>query len=830
MLNSYQPFIVQRHIRNKNKKKMSLLTRISRVCCNGINLGAKQSFHSSYPRPKNILTLTKKPMKEAQYKKRDGVPNGYVIIYKAPMEGYLTACKNITTITSIVMIGLVTYNYQNLSKLVTVPSAGENVELYGLVSNEVDIFYFIAGFTAEFGKIPAVYDSQLPMKYKHLDFARGQVKPAEPFLLNPWKSDTFRIKNYTSVLLIDYFKTPSELFQMLKEEGDEEAPGQFPQLQNLIKRDPESYKEEFEQQYRHFLGTLEIFKLNPIDENKSFDDLVTFISQVAQCYPDVCLKFPQLLVDLLKDLSTTLNPVMRSSIVKALINLRNKNLIPALDLLELFFQLLRCPDKNLRCFLQNHIINDIKNMNAKHKDMKLNSTLQNFMYSMLKDANPKAAKMSVDIMIELFKKNIWNDAKTVNVIASVGCFSKITKVQVASLKFFLGHDEEEQKNSDSESDNEVDLKGALLTNRVNKKTKKRQKQLDQIKKQAVKAMKKKNKAENFNFSGIHLIHNPQGMAEGLFKQLQSTNESFYPYITRFLQPHQRLVTRILQFAAQASHELVPGEVVEPVLKVIANNFVTERNSSDVMAIGLNATREICARCPLAMGEDLLRDLAMYKAYKDKSVMMAARSLIMLYRDQLPALLHKKDRGRPTEAQAERKIKEYGQVLPHENVPGAEVLLNAAKEVDVKEDESSSESEDDGNWVDVSHSEGEDNEDVDEDEEEEEDEDENDDEEDEEEDEDDDDESQDESSEKSKKISKKEAKLLSAQEAAQELALTKIFTDEDFKKIDMANVKKTVTNSRKRPLEAEKSEFVKLDKIEMIYKKRKHDKEARWNLS
>lgn len=248
------------------------------------------------------------------------------------------------------------------------------------------------------------------------------------------------------------------------------------------------------------------------------------------------------------------------------------------------------------------------------------------------------------------------------------------------------------------------------------------------------------------------------MAEGLFKQLQSTNErfevkmmhldvisrligihelflfSFYPYITRFLQPHQRLVTRILQFAAQASHELVPGEVVEPVLKVIANNFVTERNSSDVMAIGLNATREICARCPLAMGEDLLRDLAMYKAYKDKSVMMAARSLIMLYRDQLPALLHKKDRGRPTEAQAERKIKEYGQVLPHENVPGAEVLLNAAKEVDVKEDESSSESEDDGNWVDVSHSEGEDNEDVDEDEEEEEDEDENDDEEDEEEDE------------------------------------------------------------------------------------------------
>lgn len=52
------------------------------------------------------------------------------------------------------------------------------------------------------------------------------------------------------------------------------------------------------------------------------------------------------------------------------------------------------------------------------------------MYGMLKDANPKAAKMSADIMIELYKKDIWNDSKTVNVIATVGCFSPITKVGV----------------------------------------------------------------------------------------------------------------------------------------------------------------------------------------------------------------------------------------------------------------------------------------------------------------------------------------------------------------------------------------------------------------
>lgn len=444
---------------------------------------------------------------------------------------------------------------------------------------------------------------------------------------------------------------------------------------------------------------------------------------------------------------------------------------------------------------------------------------------------------------------------------------------VASLKFFLGHDDE-KGSDDSDSDNEVDLKGAIMQNRVNKKTKKRKKQLEQIKKQAIKAQKKKKNAPAFNFSGIHLIHNPQGMAEGLFKQLQSANErfevklmhldvisrligihelflfSYYPYITRFLQPHQRQVTRIMQFAAQASHELVPGDIIEPVLKTIANNFITERNSSDVMAIGLNATREICMRCPLAMGEDLLRDLAMYKTYKEKSVMMAARSLIMLYREQLPALLHKKDRGRLTEAQAERKIRAYGEVEVHKTIPGAEALLKDSKEIDLESDEDSDNDSNNGEWVNVSHSEDE-GANVEDDNEEEsgdevgKDEDENEDESEEEgedvESENDEDE-ENENTEKSqngdmlkkksigndgeRNIEKGGVQVLDVKEAAQELAMTRIFTDEDFKRINTAQLKKTVTNARKRPLAKDCAEFVKLNSIEMIYKKRKHDKESR----
>jgi protein SDA1 len=42
------------------------------------------------------------------------------------------------------------------------------------------------------------------------------------------------------------------------------------------------------------------------------------------------------------------------------------------DLLSLFFGLLRSQDKELRKFLESHIVSDIKNLNSKHKDAKLN--------------------------------------------------------------------------------------------------------------------------------------------------------------------------------------------------------------------------------------------------------------------------------------------------------------------------------------------------------------------------------------------------------------------------------------------------------------------------
>ncbi|XP_011299489.1 protein SDA1 homolog [Fopius arisanus] len=687
-----------------------------------------------------------------------------------------------------------------------------------------------------------------------------------------------------------------------------QLPDNLPQLQNLIKRDPESYKEEFTQQYNHYKSTLEVFRLTPDQFNKSLDELLMFIAQVAHCYAEELVTYPQEIVDILKTHNTVLDNDMRMTFCKTLILLRNKGLLEPTVLLSLFFELLKCQDKALRQFLQTHIIGDIKSINSKQKNTRVNTTLQNFMFTMLKDSNARAAKMSADIMIELYNKNVWNDSKTVNVLAT-GCFSKTTKVMVACLKFFLGTDPEDGKTSDdSDSDDDTpNVKEVLMANKVNKKTKKREKQLKKVKQLFVKSKKNKSKAPQFNFSALHLVHDPQGLAERLFKQLDKNNErfeiklmtldvisrliglhnlfllNFYPYLQRFLQPHQREVTKLLQFVAQASHELVPPDVLEPLLKTLVNNFVTERNSADVMAIGLNAVREICMRCPLVMNEDLLRDLAQYKNYRDRSVMMAARSLISLFRQTMPELLHKKDRGRPTEASVAIETPKYGEVNAKDYVMGAEVLLEkGTNDDDDDEDEDEDEGEDDGEWIDVSHSEGEGEEEEseekvekdkgeedgeeeeDEDEEDEDDEDDEDDEEKEEEEGEDSDAAEknaeeDKNGEKIKskatrkilkpkkrtKLDRKRDKMerlarmkktkkveFTAERKAKaaQISVDRLLTDEDFKKIDTALVKQQVTHARrgvKRPLQEEsRGELVRLGDIENIFKKRKHDKQAR----
>ena len=58
----------------------------------------------------------------------------------------------------------------------------------------------------------------------------------------------------------------------------------LPQLQNLIKRDPPAYKEEFLQQWNHYNSICQIFQINPDENAQHFRELVSFIAQVRSIY------------------------------------------------------------------------------------------------------------------------------------------------------------------------------------------------------------------------------------------------------------------------------------------------------------------------------------------------------------------------------------------------------------------------------------------------------------------------------------------------------------------------------------------------------------------
>lgn len=135
------------------------------------------------------------------------------------------------------------------------------------------------------------------------------------------------------------------------------------------------------------------------------------------------------------------------------------------------------------------------------------------------------------------------------------------------------------------------------------------------------------------------------------------------------------VTKILAYLIQACHELVPPEDLVPVLKTIAYNFITERCSNEVVAVGINTVREILVRVPALLLEpdmgDFIQDLALYGHKTHKSVMMAAHGVVNLVREQHPTLLKRSDRGRGHDAAS--LPSNYGAGHVQDSIPGTELL-------------------------------------------------------------------------------------------------------------------------------------------------------------
>lgn len=174
---------------------------------------------------------------------------------------------------------------------------------------------------------------------------------------------------------------------------------------------------------------------------------------------------------------------------------------------------------------------------------------------------------------------------------------------------------------------------------------------------------------NANFSALQLLNDPQTFGEKLFDMLNHYDKrfsldhkilimqllsrimgshklcilGFYTYIVKYIAHHQLRVPSILVTLAQSVHELTPPDVLIPVIQKLAHEFVHPGVAGQVIAAGINSIREICRRQPWAMEEDLLADLVEYRKSREKSVTVAARGLLQLYREVNPGMLKRRER-------------------------------------------------------------------------------------------------------------------------------------------------------------------------------------------
>lgn len=86
-----------------------------------------------------------KTAREEKYRIKDQISEKFKLVYKAPMENYLSACNNVTTLSGVLLgtfLGI-KYSYPNMD----IAANAEVPYASGiLVSTQSDLLYFTIGF------------------------------------------------------------------------------------------------------------------------------------------------------------------------------------------------------------------------------------------------------------------------------------------------------------------------------------------------------------------------------------------------------------------------------------------------------------------------------------------------------------------------------------------------------------------------------------------------------------------------------------------------------------------------------------------------------------
>ncbi|XP_015952447.1 uncharacterized protein LOC107476992 [Arachis duranensis] len=464
-------------------------------------------------------------------------------------------------------------------------------------------------------------------------------------------------------------------------------------LQSKMKCDPESYLSELDDLQGQFNSSLEVFEQKaamnfaPITGigsdptvGKYLGDRAMLLAHVTPLYPEHLANFPAKLATLIRCAARHLPSGLRCRLAQALILLVNRKILDIGETLSLFMELQTLGDRTLKKLAFDHVIHSIKRMNQKHKNEAKNRALQNVLFSMLQEEDEVRAKTALVTLCELHRKKYWFDERTANAICTA-CFHPASRIMRAALLLLLDYEKIENDSDSDESDIEDETKESpqvILSKETIYKAhhqgtaaskKKKKAKLERV----MRRMKRKQRLSternnNSYYSPLNHLNDAQGFAEKLLSCCRKCNEifkvkmmmlkliartvgvhrlilsDFYPFLQKYIQPRQLDIANLFAAVVQACHDKVPPNDVQPLFKQIVTEFIHGRARPEAITVGLTAVREICMRMPLLMNEDLLRDLALYKKYREKAVSVAARSLIGLFRELNPSLLVKKDRG------------------------------------------------------------------------------------------------------------------------------------------------------------------------------------------
>jgi protein SDA1 len=459
-------------------------------------------------------------------------------------------------------------------------------------------------------------------------------------------------------------------------------------LQNLVKRDPETYKTEFLRHWEHFVTITNI--LNATKSFNLFDfiyfkNLVAFLSHCIPSYQKEKNEFEEF-ANFLKGIISNHKEIMetttRLSLLTSLSLFYTKCGRNKLELLEFYFKLLSTEDSTFLSVFESQIFNFIRLENKKSKNVNFNKSTRNLINEVLNEINGgpsetiKTVSFILKLLISLFQGCVWKDSHTLDIISNIILKFQFPSILFQVCDFFVSDSNKEEADESDQEEIEEKYRELRMKMRVSGKKKSLESRINRIHRKKKKESKKKIGCRDGSLFALEELRDPLSIVHTLYACFKrGTNDGqqisfqsrllilnaltriigihqllvpdLYSFIYRYVRPNQIDLPKILAYIAQSFHPQVPEDITKDFISCLSLNLVSDHCSSESIAIGINTIREISRRQPAAITSEALFDLSQYSSFKkDKAVKAAAKSLIGLFREVEPSKLHKKYLGRP----------------------------------------------------------------------------------------------------------------------------------------------------------------------------------------